>query len=245
MLNSGSLVHEMKGMQFPFGVLRLEGEETGKAFIKKRYIYKDPEEYEQLKTKIDKLKTISHKNTINLRNAEELNNAFALTYQYVPHSLEDSFMENPSQTVKDMHRQFIELAIYLAKNCIVTAFSPQRCGVVIKEDKSTLKYYLPLADISLTDNRTMLERSVQLFNVQSMHYLDTLFNQENINQTLNSTINDNSSQRTFKNRVKLFPNNKPDKFRRDSQPNGFFMSRDRKFSNIGGIQDRKLSTLSR
>lgn len=45
--------------------------------------------------------------------------------------MEDSFSENPNQTVKEMHRQFIELAIHLAKNCIVTTFNPQRCGVVI------------------------------------------------------------------------------------------------------------------
>lgn len=113
-----------------------------------------------------------------------------------------------------MHRQFIELAIYLAKNCIVTTFSPERCGVVIKEDKSTLKYYLPLPDINITDNRTTLERSVHLFNVQSMHYLDTLFNQQESFNQLNTTYNESESQRTFKNRVKLFPSVKPDKQRR-------------------------------
>ena len=84
-----------------------------------------------MKIKIDKLKTISHKNTINLRSTEENNNSITLVYQYVPFSIEDSFIENPQQTVKDMHRQFIELAIYFAKNSIVTSFNPQRCGVVI------------------------------------------------------------------------------------------------------------------
>jgi hypothetical protein len=53
-------------------------------------------------------------------------------------------MENPTQTVKEMHRQFIELAIYLAKNFIATSFEGSRCGVVIAESKGTLKYYLPL-----------------------------------------------------------------------------------------------------
>lgn len=105
-------------------------------------------------------------------------------YQYVPLSLEDSFAESSCQTVKEIHRQFIEMAIYLAKNCILTTFSPSRCGVVVSEANSTLKYYLPLNEITLTDQRSLLERSVHLFNVQSMHYLDTL-----VNQSLNSTIN--------------------------------------------------------
>jgi len=90
----------------------------------------------------------------------------------------------------------------------------------------------------------MLERSVQLFNVHSMHYLDNLVHQENIQQALNTTINESSSQRTFKNRVKLFPN-KNDKQRRDSQPIGFFPPKDRKFSNVPKLQERKLSSLSR
>ena len=83
-----------------------------------------------------------------------------------------------------MHRQFIELAIYLAKNFIITSFAPNRCGVLINESQSTLKYYLPLNEITITDNRSMLERSVQLFNVQSMLYLDTL-----ATQCSRSTIN--------------------------------------------------------
>lgn len=91
----------------------------------------------------------------------------------------------------------------------------------------------------------MLERSVQLFNVQSMHYLDTLFSQYEASNQLNSTINESSSQRTFKNRVKLFPSVKPDKQRRDSQPTGFFLPKDRKLSNVPRLQDRKLSSLSR
>ena len=187
MLTAGSLVHEMKGTQFPFGVLKVDEGDIRKAFIKRRYQFKDSEEYDQLKLKIDKLKTISNKYTINLRSTEETANSITLVYQYVPFSIEDSFVENPEQTVKDMHRQFIELAIYFAKNGIVTTFNPMRCGVVINENISTLKYYLPLPELIITNSRNMLERSVQMFNVQSMHHLDTLINQEN--QTMNTTIN--------------------------------------------------------
>ena len=135
------------------------------------------------------MKLISHKNTINLRSAEDNGNGFIdLYYPYVPIPLEESFIENPEQTVKELHKQFIELAIYLAKQYILTSFNPARCGVIINDKKSLIKYYLPLNDITFTDNISTLERSVQLFNLQSMHYLDTLSR-----NALNSTL-ENSSQ---------------------------------------------------
>lgn len=99
-MNSGTLVHEMRGIQFPFGVLKVEEDQVRKAFIKKRYPFKDEEENQLLRNKIDKLKNISHKNTINLRSTEEGTNSITLVYQYVPHSMNDSFNENPNQTVK-------------------------------------------------------------------------------------------------------------------------------------------------
>lgn len=79
-----------------------------------------------------------------------------------------------------MHRQCIELVIYLAKYGISTAFHPSRCGVINNEGKSILKYYLPLPEITVTDNISVLERGVQLFSVQSMHYLDSLMQGLNI-----------------------------------------------------------------
>jgi serine/threonine protein kinase len=146
----------MKGTQFPFGLLKVEDHNIRKAFIKKRYHFKDEEERQLLMEKINKLKNISHKNNINLRSTEEQDTSITLVYQYVPYSLEDSFNENPNQTVKDLHKQFIELAIYFAKNGIVTTFNPQRCGTIINEQTSTVKYYLPLSDISLTNSRSHL-----------------------------------------------------------------------------------------
>ena len=67
MITADSLVHEMKGTQFPFGVLRIADHQMRKSFVKKRYYFKDQEEYQQLRTKIDKLKNIAHRNTVNLR----------------------------------------------------------------------------------------------------------------------------------------------------------------------------------
>lgn len=97
-------------------------------------MYRNSSEYGKLKEKIEKLKTVAHKNTINLRSTEDNGNGYIdLYYPYVPIRLEDSFLENSSQTVKELHKQFIELAIYLAKNCILTSFSPERCGVIINE----------------------------------------------------------------------------------------------------------------
>jgi hypothetical protein len=82
----------MKGNQFPFGQILHKQPETKKILIKKRYQYKNQNEYLKLKEKIEKLKNISHKNTINLRSAEDNNNGFIdLFYPYVPIPLEESF----------------------------------------------------------------------------------------------------------------------------------------------------------
>jgi hypothetical protein len=232
----------MRGSQFPFGVLNITESEAAKTLVKKRYVFKDNEEYDQMAEKIGKLKSISHKNAINLRSATEDRFYLELFYQYVPNSIEEAFTENADLSVKEMHRQFIELAIYLAKNCLITSFIPTRCGIVIKEGRTLLKYYLPLNEITITSNRSTLERFVQVFTLQSMHYLDYL-----VNQGLNTTFNESCSQRTFKNRVKLFPmTDKKDKQRKESQPIENFKNRSRKFSNNPySVQKRKLSSLSK
>jgi hypothetical protein len=55
--------------------------------MKKRYPYRTVEELEELMIKVDKLKSISHKNTINLRSIEEAPSSIDLIYQYVSLSL--------------------------------------------------------------------------------------------------------------------------------------------------------------
>ena len=124
----------MKGNHFPFGQVSDCSVDIKKMLVKRRVMYRNSSEYGKLKEKIEKLKTVAHKNTINLRSTEDNGNGYIdLYYPYVPIRLEDSFLENSSQTVKELHKQFIELAIYLAKNCILTSFSPERCGVIINE----------------------------------------------------------------------------------------------------------------
>ena len=87
----------------------------------------------------------------------------------------------------------------------------------------------------------MLERSVQMFNLQSMHFLDNLFQ-----STLNTTLNSSSQPSSFQ-RVKLAPDNKfGRKLRKESQPVKFYFNSARKLSvNVLNSQMRKLSTLSR
>jgi hypothetical protein len=98
----------MKGSQFPFGQLDLPTDEAKKTFIRKRYTYKNFGEAARIREKIETLKSLSHKNTINLRSAEDLGEGFIdLYYAYVPTPLEECFNANPAQTVKDLHRQFI------------------------------------------------------------------------------------------------------------------------------------------
>lgn len=60
-------VYEIRGQQFPFGRLQMATGDLRKIFVKKRYFFGCEEEYEELMMKINTLKSISHKNTINLR----------------------------------------------------------------------------------------------------------------------------------------------------------------------------------
>ena len=125
----------------------------------------------------------------------------------------------------------------MAKNCIATAFNPAHCGVVLKEGRSLLKYYLPLGSITLTEQRESLERAVQVFNLQSMHHLDLIIsaNQENDSEMIHSC-----SRSSFKNRVKLFP------FEKDRKDSLSSLTKSKpSHSRKKEEQFRKLSTLSK
>lgn len=94
-MRTESKTYEITGNQFPFGVLSASSE-SAKIFVKKRYSYRSEEEYDELMKKVEKLKTISHKNTINLRSICEGSKYVDTFYQYIPISLEDFFCEgNP------------------------------------------------------------------------------------------------------------------------------------------------------
>jgi hypothetical protein len=96
-------------------------------------------------------------------------------YNYVPYLLESFFDDCDHETVKEVHRQLIKLVIHLAKNCLLTSFNPNRCGIILNADNNwQVKYYLPLNEIVVTNDVTMLKRSVELFTVQSLHFLDSL-----------------------------------------------------------------------
>jgi hypothetical protein len=89
-------------------------------------------------------------------------------------ALNSAFEQIDHHTFKDLHRQVIQLAIHLAKNYILTSFSPGRCGVNFVDGKPYIKYYLPLNEITISQDISALERSVQLFKVQAMHLLDKI-----------------------------------------------------------------------
>lgn len=95
-----SRVYEMRGNQFPFGVFTAEEDGPRKIFVKKRYSFKNGEEFDELMEKIAQLKAVSHRNTINLRATEEKEDHVDMLYQYVPLSLEEAFSEQPSQAVR-------------------------------------------------------------------------------------------------------------------------------------------------
>ena len=122
------------------------------------------------------MKNIYHKNAINFREVDDNHNGtMDVYYNYVPYSLESFFDECDHETIKEVHRQLIKLAIHLAKNCLLTSFNPNRCGIILNADnKWQVKYYLPLNEIVVTNDVAMLKRSVELFTVQSLHFLDSL-----------------------------------------------------------------------
>jgi len=74
----------------------------------------------------------------------------------VPYSLKEFLYRNSRDIVKQLHRQFIELVIYLAKNDILTSFKSDCCGIIVVEGKPVLQYYLPLNEIIITDQVSML-----------------------------------------------------------------------------------------
>jgi hypothetical protein len=207
--------------------------------VKKRIHYRNSSEHALIREKVDKLKTLSHRNCINLRREEDSRQGWIdLYYAHVPLRLEEAFGEGLQATVKELHRQFIELAIHLAKNSILTSFSPSRCGVVATGERTLVKYFLPLNEIVLTSSRSMLERSVQLFNLQSMHFLDTLSQ-----GALNSTAH--LSNRSSRRPDSPTPPASPRKSRKESQPALIFNSARKLSLNPLSSQMRKLSHLSK
>ena len=51
-----------------------------------------------------------------------------------------------------MHRQFIDLAIGLAKAGIITVFNGECCGGLMENDEIVVKYYLEPDNITLTED---------------------------------------------------------------------------------------------
>lgn len=81
--------------------------DTRKMLVKKRIQYRNSNEHALILQKVDKLKTLSHRNCINIRKVEDSQpGSLDLYYPYVPHRLEDVFGEDTA-SVKDLHKQFI------------------------------------------------------------------------------------------------------------------------------------------
>ena len=174
-MSSGTII-DMKTSQFPFGQVDLEDEKPKKILIRKRVYYKNEKQRLMLEEKINILKNIYHKNAINFREVQDNENgSMDVYYNYVPYALESFFEDCDHQTIREVHRQLIKLAIHLAKHSLLTSFNPSRCGIVLNADNNwQLKYYLPLNEIVITSDVVMLKRSVELFTVQSLHFLDSL-----------------------------------------------------------------------
>lgn len=84
----------MKGSEFPFGQLDHESVNVSKMLVKKRIQYRNSSEYSLIREKVERLKTVSHRNCVNLRQADDSGQGFVdLYYGYVPMRLEEAFGE--------------------------------------------------------------------------------------------------------------------------------------------------------
>ena len=79
----------MKGSEFPFGQIENHSVDQSRMLVKKRIHYRNSGDHALIKQKIDKLKTLTHKNCINLRQTDQSTHGYVdLYYAYVPLTLD-------------------------------------------------------------------------------------------------------------------------------------------------------------
>ena len=81
--------------------------------------------------------------------------------------------------LKMIHRQFIDLAIGLAKAGIVTNFKGQNCGAIEENGELTVKYYLEPKDVEITDDFEYIEEAVSEFCARAMEYMQSCHKEGN------------------------------------------------------------------
>lgn len=66
------------------------------------------------------------------------------------------------------------MIVHAAKHSILISFNSENCGLKIINGQKIVKYYFSLSEISICNDIKVIERSVQLFTVKSVQFLDEL-----------------------------------------------------------------------
>ncbi len=78
------------------------------------------------------------------------------------------------------------MIVHAAKHFIIIPFESKNCGLKIIKGERVVKYYFPIDEIKICNEIKAIERSVQLFTVQSMQFLDELiFGRKGCNNEIN------------------------------------------------------------
>ena len=84
--------------------------------------------------KVNKLTKLTLHNLIHIRFVEQEEQWVDLYYQNIPTALSDLISDFDAQALKHLHRQFIDIAMGLAKAGIIATFSPNSCGGILEDD---------------------------------------------------------------------------------------------------------------
>jgi hypothetical protein len=90
------------------------------------------------------------------------------------------------------------MIVHAAKHFIIIPFESKNCGVKIIKGERVVKYYFPIDEIKICNEIKVIERSVQLFTVQSMQFLDELiFGRNDRNNKINYRSSIQNKRLTF------------------------------------------------
>lgn len=91
----GSVLLDLEGNQYPFGVYDVSGShlrQSRKVIVRKRLFYKSIKDKQMMESKLSILKNICHRNVINIKNIETIEEeGYLVYYNYVSLALENAF----------------------------------------------------------------------------------------------------------------------------------------------------------
>jgi hypothetical protein len=167
------MIVDIEEEQFPFLTLKKLSKTHKIVMAKRRHRLDSSPHSLHLLHKIMTLAHLPLGNLINVRFVEEEEHWVDLYYQNVPMRLREVLGEADADGLRILHRQFIDLAIGLAKVGIVTVFEGDRCGAIVENEETIVKYYLEPQNITITQDLEVIEEAVYQFCAQAMAFLQS------------------------------------------------------------------------